>query len=392
MQSRAEVRRIIVISDLDGSRIRVQSEYSDEFVRLIKLVPGRRFDDASRFWNFPVENLSLFKAAFSTWTIIAKGKPTTASAQAVQPAPLPVVNPFTIRRPDSGSPSPEETQSPSSLPANVSRTLRDVLSAYKYSPKTARRYTAIAERFNAFIVPHPLERATIDDVQEYLSMLGRKNGAAAATLNQVISALKFLFNRVLGLPLQIEHRPRADKHLPGVLSRPEALRIIKAPKNLKHKLILSLAYSGGLRVSEIARLKTCDIDLDRRVIFIRGGKGRKDRYTLLAEKSRQLFLSYIEMYNPEAWLFEGQKGGHLSIRSMEEIFYRARTTANIDKEVSIHCLRHSFATHLLEDGTDLRYIQVLLGHASPKTTQVYTHVAKRNVLSITSPLDREVES
>jgi integrase/recombinase XerD len=167
------------------------------------------------------------------------------------------------------------------------------------------------------------------------------------------------------------------------------VRLLRALLNIKHRTVLALAYSGGLRVSEVTALKPEDIDLSRNLIYIRKAKGRKDRYTLLSKKTANLLKKYINAYKPEKWLFEGQNpANHLSIRSAEKVFENACKAAGIKKKVSIHCLRHSFATHLLENGTDIRYIQELLGHASSRTTQIYTHIAKRDFLKITSPLDR----
>ncbi len=165
------------------------------------------------------------------------------------------------------------------------------------------------------------------------------------------------------------------------------MRICTAPRNIKHRVALALAYSAGLRVSEIARLRVGDIDEDRGVLLVKGGKGRKDRYTILARKLVGMINAYRDLYHPRNWLFEGADGGPLSVRSLQAVFYKARKDACIDKQVSIHSLRHSFATHLLEDGTDIRYIQTLLGHSSAKTTQIYTHVARKDVLRIKSPFD-----
>ncbi len=158
---------------------------------------------------------------------------------------------------------------------------------------------------------------------------------------------------------------------------------------MKHRVLLGLAYSAGLRVSEVVRLKEEDIDPERKTIHIRRAKGRKDRYTLLSGKILGMLGDYRERYKPKSWLFEGQDPLRpLSIRTAEKIFEHARLKAGILKDVSIHCLRHSFATHLLEQGTDVRYIQELLGHAHMKTTEIYTHVATRDFLEIASPLDK----
>jgi integrase/recombinase XerD len=274
-----------------------------------------------------------------------------------------------------------------SIPSRVAMDLIDTLRALKYSPKTISRYLAIIERYARFI--HiPLIESGAEDAIHFLSYLEHDLGVSASTINQAISAIRFLYIRVFGRDAPLTKRPKADRRLPGILSREEAMRIISSPRNLKHRALLVLAYSAGLRVSEIAALHVGDVELDRGLILIRSGKGRKDRYTILAHKTNRLIKSYIELYAPHIWLFEGKNGGHLTTRSIQEVFYKAKAAQGITKNVSIHSLRHSFATHLLEDGTDIRYIQSLLGHVNAKTTEIYTHVAKRDFLRIRSPYDR----
>ena len=189
------------------------------------------------------------------------------------------------------------------------------------------------------------------------------------------------------------YRPKNKKRIPVVLSKDEVKCLINSLVNLKHKTILTLTYSSGLRVSEIVKLKISDIDKERRMIYVRSAKGNKDRYTLLSEKALELVDLYIKAYNitkyKEGWLFPGQdKTKHLTARSVQHIFKKACSKANIKKDVSVHTLRHSFATHLLEQGIDLRYIQELLGHKSSKTTEIYTHVSNREISKITNPLDK----
>ena len=204
-----------------------------------------------------------------------------------------------------------------------------------------------------------------------------------------ISALKFFYNKILRSDIvKDQRRPRHDKRLPMVLSKDEVMKILNAEKNLKHRFLLTLVYSSGLRVSEVVALKKEHIDLSRKVIYIKRGKGRKDRCTLLSEKAARLFAEYCKITEIKNWLFPGQPAtSPLSIRSAQKIFEKATHQADIHKEVSIHSLRHTFATHLLENGTDIRYIQNLLGHSSLRTTERYTHIAKGSILNIISPLD-----
>lgn len=210
-------------------------------------------------------------------------------------------------------------------------------------------------------------------------------------VNQAISAVK-LFFRVNRPGTRIKHvlvRPKGDKMLPKVLSQSEVMRILTAHDNIKHKALLFVTYSSGLRVSEVCSLTLEDIDSDRMMIRVKSGKGRKDRYSLLSKKTLELLRLYYSEYQPKAWLFEGAKPGTpLTARTAQRVFKNACEKAGIQKNVGIHSLRHSFATHLLEAGTDLRYIQDLLGHQSPRTTQIYTHVSTTALQAIVNPLDR----
>jgi len=177
-----------------------------------------------------------------------------------------------------------------------------------------------------------------------------------------------------------------------VLSKEEVKRILDVTTNIKHKAILMLMYSGGLRVGELVKLKPEDMDAERGVIHIRGSKGRKDRYTILSKSALVVLRKYYAHYNSKKWLFEGARPGrHISTRTVQAIFKYACEKAGIKKEVSAHSLRHSFATHLLESGVDLRYIQEILGHKSSKTTEIYTHVSKASIARIRSPLDTILE-
>jgi len=167
----------------------------------------------------------------------------------------------------------------------------------------------------------------------------------------------------------------------------EVALIFRAVMNIKHRCILFLIYSGGLRLGEVINLHVKDIDSDRMMMKVRQGKGRKDRYTLLSDKALELLRAYFREYKPKVWLFEGENGSRYSSRSVQEIFYKAVTKSGVRKHASVHTLRHSFATHLLESGTDIRYIQELLGHSNMKTTLIYSHITRRGLEGIRSPLD-----
>lgn len=258
-----------------------------------------------------------------------------------------------------------------------------------YSRGTIKVYLQHVARFVRYFgkSPRVLDR---EEIYEYLLYLTEKRKVSTAYRDQAVSALKFLYGRVLGRPFVAEALPRPKKEhkLPPVLSAGEVSRILGSVRNIKHLSILMLMYSAGLRVGEVVKLRVTDIDSDRRMIHIRGAKGKKDRYSVLSGVALNVLRMYWRLYKPRDWLFPGGRSGrHLRVRTVQKIVEQAAERAGITKRVSSHTLRHSFATHLLEGGTDLRYIQELLGHKSSKTTEVYTHVARRDIARITSPLD-----
>lgn len=182
-------------------------------------------------------------------------------------------------------------------------------------------------------------------------------------------------------------RPRKQKKLPVVLHIDEVRKILDVTKNLKHKTLLSLLYSAGLRIGEAINLKVQDIDSSRMLIYIKNAKGKKDRYTLLSENFLTLLRNYYREYRPKEYLFEGQKNKQYSFTSAQKVLKNATKKTGLQKQITLHTLRHSFATHLLENGTDIRYIQELLGHSNPKTTMIYTHVTQTSIRNIKNPFD-----
>lgn len=273
-------------------------------------------------------------------------------------------------------------------------TIRRELRLRNYSPKTIRSYMSCLRSFILYFQPrHPRELGEAD-VRFYLLDLLEKRELASSTVNQVFNALRFLYVELYRMPFTIGSipRPQKEKKLPNVLSQEESLKILSHVDNLKHKTLLMLIYSVGLRVGESVRLKIGDIDGQRKMIHIRGAKGRKDRYTLLSEAALEALRQYYREYKPKEYLFEGQGSRtHLSERSIQNVFRRAVKKAGIRKPITVHGLRHSFATHLLESGVDLRYIQELLGHNSSKTTEIYTHVSKKTLGKIVNPLDQALQ-
>ena len=262
------------------------------------------------------------------------------------------------------------------------------LETKRYALNTAKTYVHLFEQFINHYGQRPLHDIDERDIQLYLQHLVHE-GKSDAYLNQAVNAIKFYFEVVEGMPNRFYaiDRPRKADPLPEVLSREEVKRMIAQTKNLKHRCILSLLYASGLRRSELLSLKPGDIDSQRMVIRIRSAKGRKDRYTPLGQQVLRDLRAYYRAFRPKTFLFEAPDGRAYSGSSVAALVKQAAQKAGIQKKVSPHTLRHSFATHLLEQGVDLRYIQVMLGHNSSKTTERYTRVATQNITSITNLLD-----
>jgi len=265
----------------------------------------------------------------------------------------------------------------------------ETLEQKKYSLNTIKTYTSYFCDFQRYFANKDPDRISKEEINSYILHLIREKDISTSQQNQRINAIKFYYEKVLGSEREYYEikRPRKETKLPTVLSKEEVTLLFDVTDNLKHKCILMTIYSGGLRRNELINLRTEDIDSKRNLIKIRSSKGNKDRYTLLSEKLLILLREYYRRYRPVEWLFEGQDGGRYGATSIEKIFRKAAKKAGIRKYVTPHSLRHSFATHLLEQGISLRYIQEILGHSSSKTTEIYTHVATNEIGKIQNPLD-----
>ncbi|MGB5236484.1 MAG: site-specific tyrosine recombinase/integron integrase [Flavobacteriaceae bacterium] len=253
----------------------------------------------------------------------------------------------------------------------------------KYAPNTARIYISCFEAFMRFYSDAPLDKLDENDVRKYLLSLVRKD-SSDSYINQAINSIKFYYEIVCGMPNRFYsiERPRKSKKLPEVLSVMEVQSLMAEINNVKHRCIVGLLYSSGLRRSEVLALRPEDIDSKRMLVRVNQGKGRKDRYTILSATLLSELRIYYKRYQPQTFLFESPSGKAYSPTSVVNIVSRAAFKAGIKKRVTPHMLRHSFATHLLDKGTDLRKIQVLLGHNSSKTTEIYTHVAENSFKDI----------
>lgn len=258
----------------------------------------------------------------------------------------------------------------------------------RYSYNTAKTYISLFEKFINRFYEIPVNHLNEIEIRQYLKELHDLE-LSNSYLNQMVNSIKFYFEIVMDMPSRMYtiERPRKETRLPKVLSVEEIKLLIENTNNIKHKCIVSLLYSAGLRRSELLNLKVNDIDSKRMLIFIGSAKGNKDRYTLLSEVTLADLRDYFKQWRPKEYLFEGIKGNKYSPTSVANIVNKAALKARIRKRVTPHMLRHSFATHLLENNTDLRYIQTLLGHSSSTTTEIYTQVATKNLQNIKSPLD-----
>jgi len=268
------------------------------------------------------------------------------------------------------------------------------LTGKRYSESTINTYfTFIADFFN-YIQDMPIETITNRTVELFIEDVFIPRSYSISSQRQLISAIKLFvaFYPECNIDELKLVRPKRSKILPIVLSKEEIIDLLRATKNIKHRAVLAMIYSAGLRISEVLQLQLRHIDVDRRQIIIKNSKGRRDRNIILAESFIPLLLNYFNTYNPVVYFVEGTPGHKYSAESVRAFLRRSTKAANINKRVTPHTLRHSYATHLLENGIDIRYIQELLGHSKPETTMIYTHVSKKDLLNIKSPLDVALKS
>ncbi|HRZ42553.1 MAG TPA: site-specific integrase [Bacteroidales bacterium] len=352
-----------------------------------------------------VEHLkSLAIARYNTdnkyWYTDAKGFDYKAFAEAMKPVamvnyrellPLPKPLQRRLSEPDAGKPPARTKRKPLSAD-NLShvKQFRIWMEHKRYSASTVKTYTDAIAGFLAFLQPKPAGDAVNADMVRYVHEYIIGNGYSFAMQNQAVNAMKLFYREIIRARIEIEklERPRSEHKLPNVLSKEEVKAILDALSNPKHKAMLSLIYACGLRRSELLNLKPADVDSKRGLLIIRQGKGRKDRVAPLPERLVDMLREYYKGYRPKVWLFEGQKPGmQYSPTSLQEVLKTGLEKSGVKRNATLHWLRHSYATHLLENGTDLRYIQELLGHKSSKTTEIYTHVTDNSLKKIRSPFD-----
>jgi len=263
-----------------------------------------------------------------------------------------------------------------------------------YSNSTIRTYQANLIQFFGYFKASDLATLTKEQIEGFVYELVQKYKITEQKQNMMINAIKSYYEHVLDKPREYYTitRPKPSKDLPNTLSEAEVLAIINAPENIKHKAILHTIYSAGLRIGEVIRLRVMDVRSDDGYLFIKDSKGKKDRHTVLSPLLLDLLRKYYKVHKPSYWLFEGQDGGQYSATSIQQIYRRAVNQTGSNPWSTPHTLRHSFATHLMQRGVNIRYIQRALGHSSTKTTEVYTRVLSINSKTLKSPLDVIMES
>ncbi len=359
-----------------------------EVIGEVRRIPDVKYSDTNKCWYVPDQ-----ADALSGIMECLRGKVWVDISQLKKPKtqePVKKLAEVTHKEPDN---KPFVTVR--SLNPNQQQALRMMEQKLKlrgYSENTQRTYLQHFKEFLLFFYEsHPVEISETE-IRNFILYLIEKRKLSKSTQNQAINAIKFFYEKVMMQERTVYYleRPIRDKKLPEVLSQEEVMLIFEALDNIKHKAMLMLIYSAGLRRSEMLNLRIGDVDFHRNIVFIRGGKGHKDRQSVLSQNLVPMLQHYLKEYQPGFWLFEGQKGLRYSASSLQQVLKQATTKAGIKKFVRLHMLRHSFATHLLESGTSTRYIQVLLGHESPKTTEIYAHVSRFALDRIQSPLDQMI--
>ncbi len=258
-----------------------------------------------------------------------------------------------------------------------------------YSPSSIISYKNMFTVFLSKFMTRNLKDVSKEQIEGFVYELIKKHKISESYQNQLINAIKAYYEHALGMPREYYDikRPKKSLNIPNVLSQQEVLQIIQSPKNIKHKAILWTIYSAGLRISEAINLRVVDIHSDEGYLFIKDSKGKKDRKTILSPHLVLLLRQYYRVHKPSYWLFEGQTGGKYSVTSIRKIFRKAVAETNSNPWATVHTLRHSFATHCIENNINLRHLQNMLGHSSPKTTELYTKTIHINNKNINSPLD-----
>lgn len=355
-----------------GNHIALYFDYNKELISHLKKIEGLRWSSTNRCWYIENKPANL-RNIFSVCRGIASFDKTDFFSKA-----------------DNKIKEEEKTiKKPKAIVRKIPEQFTKLLIRKRYSKNTIRVYTHFFGEFINHFPDLEIDEITEEHIRSFQDYLVSVKKVSSSTQNQAINAIKFYYEKVLGgmrKTYQIE-RPIKEHKLPDILSKEEVASMIKLTRNLKHKCLIAVIYSCGLRRNEVINLKLTDIDSKRMLIKVRAAKGKKDRYVQLANSTLELLRKYYKNDKPEIWVFEGLNKRQYSATSIVNDVKNAARRAQIVKRVYPHILRHSFATHNLENGIDLRYIQEWLGHASTKTTERYTHVSEKNFRNFKNPID-----
>ena len=372
-----KVRKVVHNNE---NRIIISFPYEEELVLLIKKFEDARWSKTHRAWHIPQNkyNISdIFK--------VFKNKAWVDYRDLKRKDVLET----TVESGKRGAKTVLEEKISAEAVEKIEK-FRFWLHSRRYSPSTINTYLDSIRTFLRFYAFKKIQEIDNNDLIRFNNEYILANNYSASFQNQVVNAVKLFFKTIENSPLDIDAipRPKRAKKLPNVLSKEEVKAILDTPTNIKHKAMLSLIYACGLRCGEILSLKPNDIDSKRNILHVKNAKGQKDRIVPLSEKIIVLLREYYKAAKPKYYLFEGQtKGNRYDARSLQNVLKQSIAKTKITKPVTLHWLRHSYATHLLESGTDLRYIQEILGHNSSKTTEIYTHVSTKSLQQIKSPFD-----
>lgn len=391
--------RLSIAQSPDGTLLLRYERWSRADIRWLKALPRARWDPVASTWRVPRSRSAVeaIRRRHPEVSIppIAHGHTNGAPPHAAAPRPERPRGPDLSARPDDVRPAGPEGRNPGdTLPdgwtATVEAAERFML-LRAFSPRTRKVYRNHLKGFARWARKSPT-RVTEVDVRAYLVDLVEHRKLSRSYHSQALSAIRMLFTRVLRRPLVVEAvpQPRRERKLPVVLSRDEMRRVIDAARSPHQRALIMMLYSTGLRVSEVVRVRLDDLDGDRGMIRVRSGKGGKDRYTLLSDRCQAAINDHLRFRSARSpWLFPGARDGrHVTARSVQKTVARIGRQARLEKRLTPHVLRHTFATHLLESGTDIRVIQTLLGHTSTRTTEIYTHVSNTHLARIRNPLDQ----
>ncbi len=377
--------RILSLSEGNEKRIIFHFERASGLENRLRQLPGCSWSEIWQGWHIPNNPASL-RLVFRTFRGLAY-----VDATGVFNRP---------NRTDSNSSLPSKTEKTEwrvkkmlALPGQTNKRIEefpDWMKVHRYSPNTIRLYSDGIRKFFRYHRGKRVEELSNRDLEDFNRGYVLRKGYSGSYQNQVINAVKLFYRKMERRMMVIEEieRPRREHMLPNVLGKEEVKSILSAPVNLKHRAMLSLIYACGLKRSELLNLKLTDVESDRGLLGIRQSKGNKDRVIPISEKMVMMLREDFRSYRPKVWSFEGQvRGEPYSAEGFQEALKKSVAKAGIRKPVTLHWLRHSYATHLLESGTDLRYIQELLGHKSSRTTEIYTHASCKNIQQIKSPFD-----